>query len=109
MRKLTFVILCILLFNSCQKSATSSGNSESSPQQVLKRSCASQEVLEEQMAGDPSLRDRIRQIEEFTQRKIASGEALRVNAQNVIVIPVVVHVLYNKPEENISDAQIKSQ
>lgn len=61
------------------------------------------------MAADPSLRDRIRQIEDFTQRKIASGEALRVNAQNVIEIPVVVHVLYNKPEENISDAQIKSQ
>jgi hypothetical protein len=61
------------------------------------------------MAANPSLRDKMRQIEDFTQRKIASGEALRVTAKNEIESPVVVHVLYNKPEENISDAQIQSQ
>jgi hypothetical protein len=109
MRKLTVSALCFLLFISCQKNTSSPETPEASAQQILKRTCASQEVLEAQMAANPSLRDKMRQIEDFTQRKIASGEALRINAKNEIEIPVVVHVLYNKPEENISDAQIQSQ
>lgn len=33
----------------------------------------------------------------------------RINARTAITIPVVVHVVYRTPEENISDAQIQSQ
>ncbi|WP_410961371.1 hypothetical protein, partial [Salmonella sp. SAL4457] len=88
-------VLSFLLFISCQKNASLPDSPEAGFQSDRKRTCASQEVLEAQMAADPSLRERLRQIEEFTQRKIASGDALRVNAQNQVEIPVVVHVLYH--------------
>jgi hypothetical protein len=48
------------------------------------------------------------QIEKFTQRAITSGEALRKNG-STIEIPVIVHVLYNTDQQNISDAQVASQ
>src|SRR5690349_20545549 len=41
-----------------------------------------------------------------THGLISAREILK---DEVIVIPVVVHVLYNTPAENISDAQILSQ
>jgi hypothetical protein len=73
---------------------------------VLSRMCASMEVLETQLAADPTLRARMEAIESHTSRAIASG---RLNAQGKIEIPVVVNVLYNTASENISDAQIQSQ
>ncbi|MGN6533102.1 MAG: M43 family zinc metalloprotease, partial [Ginsengibacter sp.] len=39
-------------------------------------------------------------------QKVASRDTLK---DEVIIIPVVVHVLYNTPDQNISDAQIISQ
>ena len=41
-------------------------------------------------------------------RAITSGEADQI-ARKLITIPTVVHVVYMKPKENISLAQIKSQ
>jgi hypothetical protein len=70
------------------------------------RMCASMEVLETQLAADPTLRARMESIESHTARAIASG---RLNAQGKIEIPVVVNVIYKTSAENISDAQIQSQ
>ena len=56
----------------------------------------------------PSFRANQRRAEEFTARAVTSGEANRV-ARKQVTIPTVVHVVYNKPKENISDAQIRSQ
>jgi len=47
-------------------------------------------------------------IESFIQRSVLSGLAQRV-ARQLITIPVVVHVVYKKDAENISDAQVASQ
>jgi hypothetical protein len=46
--------------------------------------------------------------EEFTARAIDSGQAERV-ARRLVTIPTVVHVVYRRDRENISDAQVKSQ
>ena len=48
------------------------------------------------------------EIEAFTKGAVASGQTLR-NAAGEMIVPVVVHVLYNTAQENISDAQIQSQ
>ncbi len=56
----------------------------------------------------PEYRERRLAAEEQTRESIDSGEALRV-ARRMIRIPVVVHVVHRAAEENISDAQIKSQ
>lgn len=102
-------MLSLLLIISCQKNNIVTDALETTTTQDLKRTCAAQDVLQEHLAADPSLRTRLQQIEDFTRRKIASGEALRVTAGTAITIPVVVHVLYKTAKENISDAQIQSQ
>jgi hypothetical protein len=61
-------------------------------------------LLEEQ----PSFRTNQQRAEEFTARAVTSGEADRV-ARKLVTIPTVVHVVYKKPKENISQAQIQSQ
>ena len=56
----------------------------------------------------PEYRARRLEVEEQTRRSLASGQAMRVAAK-LITIPVVVHVVHRSDEENISDAQVKSQ
>jgi len=56
----------------------------------------------------PEYRARRLKVEDAVRRSIASGQAMRV-AQKLVRIPVVVHVVYRSDEENVSDAQIKSQ
>jgi hypothetical protein len=106
MKKLFIPLLSLLLIYSCKKN-DAVYEQESAPQNI-ERSCASEEMLKAQLAIDPSLRTRMQQIEEYTRKAIA-GEAFRGRPSKTIDIPVVVHVLYNTAEENISDAQIQSQ
>ena len=74
------------------------------------RNCHSMNNLEYRQSKDPSLKQRMDQIENFTQRKIQERKNYqgKVNGQ-IITIPVVVHVIYKNSQENISVAQIQSQ
>lgn len=109
MKKLTFAsaLLCLTIL-SCQKSDKSAHTPEPLVA-AMERRCASYELLREKIAADPAYRDRLRALESFTQRVVASGITERVSARGEIIIPVVFHVVYNTPQENISDAQIASQ
>lgn len=72
----------------------------------VSRSCASHEVYNERNK-DPEVYARRKAIDEHTSNYIASrGKSAR---SNVFKIKVIVHVLYKTAQENISDAQIKSQ
>ena len=73
------------------------------------RNCASMEVLEANIAEDPKIKDRMREIEEFTQKVIKAHKNGRVGVNDPLTIPVVVNVLYRTTAENISDTQIQSQ
>jgi hypothetical protein len=99
-------LAALMLFGmSCQKQDKTSEDAQEP--QTADRKCASQEVLEAQMAADPSRAARMDEIEAFTRRYMADqGQSARTNA---ISIPVVVHVVYNTASQNISDAQIQSQ
>ncbi len=101
----------ILLLASCQKPLTEQTEPIIAEEQqtISHRKCASQDVLEAQIAADPSRRDRLQQIEAFTQKAIRSGVTARLAADGFIEIPVVVHVVYNTASQNINDAQVKSQ
>ena len=72
------------------------------------RNCSSMENLEYRKQLDPTLQQRMDQIEAFTQQKVAQPQAARVDG-SIITIPVVIHVLYRNSTENISEAQIQSQ
>ena len=49
------------------------------------------------------------EIEKFTKEWIASYQENPIQQREVVTIPVVVHVVWNHPDENISDLQIESQ
>jgi hypothetical protein len=56
---------------------------------------------------DPAFRARQTRLEAETDRRRSLPEV--IEAQPIITIPTVVHVVYNTPEENISLAQVRSQ
>ena len=58
---------------------------------------------------DPEFRVRRGKIHAATELMVRRGVAMRRVEKKALTIPVVVHVVYRTPDENISDAQIKSQ
>lgn len=74
--------------------------------QEKKRICATMEVHERLMRTVPTYRENQTTIENLTRAFLASRAVLRTE---VVKIPVVVHVVYNTPQQEISDEQIKSQ
>jgi Pregnancy-associated plasma protein-A len=75
------------------------------PQQ---RTCAQMVVHELLVETQPEYRERRLAAEDETRASIDSGQAMRV-ARKLITIPVVVHVVYRSKDQNVSDAQVKSQ
>lgn len=70
------------------------------------RDCGTMEYLEHEIQLDPERALRLEQIEHHTREILNSGAR---DVEGVITIPVVVHVVWNNNNENISDAQIQSQ
>lgn len=70
--------------------------------------CATMNILEKRMQQDPSLRQRMEEFEIQTQKWISTNHDYKRTAQ-IITIPVVVHVIWNDPIQNVSDEQIQSQ
>jgi hypothetical protein len=103
MKKIILSAIAFIVLFSCQNDENVS-EIQSTESNTL-RSCATQEVLEAQLKADPTLALRMNQIEIFTQKAMLTRRL--ENGQ--IIIPVVVNVLYRTDEENISDAQIRSQ
>ncbi|MFV5699946.1 zinc metalloprotease [Flavobacterium sp. ZT3R17] len=103
MKKIILTATAFLMLFSCQNDQTDlTPNTTNS---IARRTCASQDVLAEQLKADPTLALRMNQIEAFTQKAMLTNRL--VNGK--IVIPVVVNVLYRTAAENISNAQIQSQ
>ena len=70
------------------------------------RSCAAEEVLQQQLRDNPSMRQEVERIMQHTEQFIERGGA---QDRVVVTIPVVVHVVYYNSTQNVSDAQIASQ
>jgi hypothetical protein len=103
MKQIFLSAMALMMLFSCQNDQTESETL--TPNAITKRSCASQDVLADQLAADPTLASRMNQIEEFTKNAMVIGRL--VNGK--LEIPVVVNVLYRTAAENISIAQIQSQ
>lgn len=114
MKKLsTLFVSCLVLIFSCQKKDMRVP--EEAEEAALETSaapaqrCASQEVLNEKLAADPGLRQRMLEIEDFTQQVIKNKERYKLLSDGTIEIPIYFHVLYRDASENISDVQLQSQ
>lgn len=79
---------------------------------VAQRACLTAEYQQQTLLNNPSLVDKVSRIESFIQKSETETTVVdggpRVQ-QGVIKIPVVVHILYHLPGENISDERVMSQ
>jgi hypothetical protein len=73
---------------------------------LAQRICGTSEYQMMLEQEDPSIIQRREEIEQFTRDFLMSNPQ---GDRALVTIPVVVHVVYNIAEENISDAQIQSQ
>lgn len=101
----------LLLFIGCNRSEkiAESKITDETEMAVTERHCAAYEVLNENLKADPSLKQRMDEIESFTKKVLANPTAYRVLADGTLEIPVWVNVLYRTAAQNISNAQIQSQ
>ena len=116
-KSLQLMSLAIMAFVTVSCSDVSLDNSDTALNSLNKssrnegkdRGCAAMDVLDENMREDPSLKEKMDDVEKHTkdyEKKMKNG---RVGATGTLIIPVVVNVLYSNANENISDAQIQSQ
>jgi hypothetical protein len=73
-----------------------------------RRNCGHMVVHELLAETDPGYRQRRKDVEGEIRQSIASGRAMKV-ADQLITLPVVVHVVHKSDDQNISDAQVRSQ
>ncbi|MBL0046501.1 MAG: T9SS type A sorting domain-containing protein [Bacteroidetes bacterium] len=81
----------------------------SSSAQAPKRSCGTMESLKAEIAKDPSLELRMQQLEQQTQNYILNQGGSANKTAALVTIPVVVHILYKNPSQNLSAARIQTQ
>ena len=93
-KKGVFILFCLLLFNVNKLKGQ-------------ERNCGTMIYFEEQKKNNPKLEKEIKDNEVKLQNWIKNNA--NKNLSNIITIPVVVHVVYNNNNENISDQQIQSQ
>lgn len=107
---LLYLISGGLIFTSCTKTDFNDpvAADDDIMQAPTQRKCASYEVLEAQLKADPTLKQRMNDIETFTE-KFSRTPYLNRLSGDTMVIPVVVNVVYKTSAENISLAQIQSQ
>ncbi len=73
----------------------------------LRRQCGTMSVHHRLLEAHPEFRGRLAAIEGLTLRRLAVGApAFR---EGITKLPVVVHVVFNSPQENITATQIRNQ
>jgi uncharacterized protein YegP (UPF0339 family) len=69
--------------------------------------CGTMDYLKKQIQENPNIEILMRQYEEQTQRMMK--DAPRLQSNTTVTIPVVVHILYNTEDQNISDERVFQQ
>jgi hypothetical protein len=116
-KTLQFIASAIMSFAIISCSDVSTDNADTALNSLNKssrnegkdRGCAAMDVLEENIKEDPSLKDKMDELEKQTREFEKKMKGGRVGATGTLIIPVVVNVLYANANENISAAQIQSQ
>ena len=108
-KSLVLLVSGFLLVMGCNKPDSDKQLPDEGETTATERKCSSDDVLQEQLKADPSLRQRMDAIEEFTNRFKNNPQMERLLPGGVIEIPVVFNVLYRTSAQNVSLAQLQSQ
>lgn len=82
---------------------------------AAQQGCRSVEYKQDLLQHNPGLAATFSEIESFTHRQTEHSRVIVNGADHggkgpaIITIPVVVHIVYSNPTQNISDAQVQSQ
>lgn len=102
-------ILFTLVITSCQKDKDlldTANNHITSQGHTHSRNCGSMHLYEKQMNADPKMATRREAIERQIEQFKLTAES---RTEGIVTIPVVVHIVYNTEQQNISQSQIESQ
>ncbi len=109
--KLTFLLLStfsLFTWNAqAQSNAIHVTSVDNAHEHIPGRTCHAHTNLQDRIQASPMLEERMRGMEEKTQRYMQQHRGSY--GRNGRSIPVYVHVIYSNSQENISDAQIQSQ
>src|SRR6476660_9614174 len=81
-------------------------------QLAAQRACFSADHLQNELHNNSALGEQLNRIETFIQQQITKSQTANTASRifgATIKIPVVVHILYHLPGENISDEKVYSQ
>ena len=73
-----------------------------------KEKCFADVLLQKRLKEDPNLAQRL-EIQERQTQNFIKNYSNQISSREVITIPVVVHIVWNKAEQNISEEQVRSQ
>ncbi|MBP2831137.1 zinc metalloprotease [Aquimarina sp. U1-2] len=71
--------------------------------------CGTMQVLQDHLIKNPELKERMKAIENHCRAFVQLRKNENVQRLDTIIIPTVVHIVYNNENENISDEQVRSQ
>jgi hypothetical protein len=114
MKKFLFGALVLGFMSACNNDNLTHQN-ETSPDQentvpsALRRSCPSEEIRQAMLLKNPSLKQKIADIEFSTEKFAENLKIGKVLADGTVEIPVVFNVIYNTSAQNVSDARIAEQ
>ena len=75
---------------------------------IAQQKCKQADYLQQSLAIFPDIQSRLEKVESFTEQKLQTRSNQRTDGvAGVIRIPVVVHVLYHIPGQNIKEAAIQ--
>lgn len=81
-------------------------------QLAAQKACSSAIYLQNELNNDPSFSAKLNNVEAFIQQHLNAVQTVNTSSRIegiTIKIPVVVHILYHLPDENISNEQVYAQ
>ena len=103
--------LCLFSIVACNKDNSLNEANIAVPESVkesLLKHCSTDEYFAEQLELNPMLKAHHEELDEYTQRFMATYDG-KVSTRGLVTIPVVFHVVYNTAAQNVSDAMIAAQ
>ena len=108
---LSTLTLCLFSIVACNKDNALNEANIAVPESVkesLLKHCSTDEYFADQLEHNPMLKAHHDELEELTQRFVATYDG-KVSTRAVVTIPVVFHVVYNTTAQNVSNAMIAAQ